>query len=371
MRVYFYEINRKKMLLSFGQDNNDNCMLIRANAPSIGWHTVRITSETKVYVDEIEHNTMLYVPWCRETTGHLILGQDQDGNGAKFDANQSPKLKFDYFYVIDRIASSDDCVPEYYAKFDFNDESKQGIASSGYSWTEPFQIIGCTWESGGNSNCPDKQVKATASSVWLNYVPQFAIDSKFSYENKGFFHSEQQRTPWFKAELSRTITLIGVRVHNRRDCCGDRLNNIMVRAGTTRLQDNYAGIITQNIFCGNFTGPGVQSEAYVITCQSPIPANVITLQIVKSGDQILQLDEVEFITGASYNLTQGACRNQNGKYNDIFSDLLTLDKCKTKCGNTVGCGAVSYNEVTLDCYGRSMTATTTPVGAWKCYTKTG
>ena len=77
------------------------------------------------------------------------------------------------------------------------------------------------------------------------------------------------------------------------------------------------------------------------------------------------------IFAVNYNVTQGACRNQNGKYNDIFSALLTLDNCKIKCGNTVGCGAVSYNEVTLDCYGTSMVATTTRESAWKCYSKTG
>ena len=78
-----------------------------------------------------------------------------------------------------------------------------------------------------------------------------------------------------------------------------------------------------------------------------------------------------YFYAVSFNATQGACRNQNGQYNDIFSDLLTLDECKSMCASAVGCGAVSYNEVTLDCYGTSMIATTTSESAWNCYSKTG
>ena len=99
-----------------------------------------------------------------------------------------------------------------------------------------------------------------------------------------------------KTEFKHTIKLAGVRLYNRRNCCGNRLKNIMVRAGRTRIGDDYSGIITQNTFCGNFTGPGANSGVYVVTCPSPIIANVITIQIVQSGNQTLHLDEVEFIT---------------------------------------------------------------------------
>ena len=131
------------------------------------------------------------------------------------------------------------------------------------------------------------------------------MDGKFSNKDSGYYHSTTSQTPWLKTEFDQTITLAGIRLYNRQNCCGNRLKNIMVRAGTTKIPDNYSGIITQNTFCGNFTGPGANSGVYVITCQSPIIADVITIQIVQSGDQTLQLDEIEFIKSKGIDINQG------------------------------------------------------------------
>ena len=128
-----------------------------------------------------------------------------------------------------------------------------------------------------------------------NWGPQLAVDGKISKSSIGFYDSGSKQNPWLKTEFDQTITLGGIRLYNRQDCCGDRLKNIRVRAGTTRIPDDYSGIIAQNTFCGNFIGPGENSGVYVVTCQSPIIADIITIQIVKSGNQVLQLDEVEFI----------------------------------------------------------------------------
>ena len=70
-----------------------------------------------------------------------------------------------------------------------------------------------------------------------------------------------------------------------------------------------------------------------------------------------------------FNVTEGVCLNENGDYNDIFhSDgtKYTLNECKDKCENTIGCGAVTYADGS--CYGTSMKATTVGIGSnWKCY----
>ena len=71
-----------------------------------------------------------------------------------------------------------------------------------------------------------------------------------------------------------------------------------------------------------------------------------------------------------YKVAQGACRNENNKYSDIFtSTSVTLAQCQSKCSDMVGCNAVSYQESGGSCYGTSRKASTTSESAWKCYYK--
>jgi len=73
----------------------------------------------------------------------------------------------------------------------------------------------------------------------------------------------------------------------------------------------------------------------------------------------------------NYVVTEGACRNENDRFNDIFSKLgmPTLAECKNMCDNTVGCGAVSYSEGKTMCFGTSMKYSTKIENDWKCYSK--
>ena len=75
-----------------------------------------------------------------------------------------------------------------------------------------------------------------------------------------------------------------------------------------------------------------------------------------------------------YEVTRGLCRNENGEYDDIFASdgtTPTLKECKKKCDNLLGCGAVSYHELTAKCHGTSNKSTTVSESKWKCYYKTG
>ena len=140
---------------------------------------------------------------------------------------------------------------------------------------------------------------ATASTI-LNsdqaeFGPQLAIDGKFSRANTGYYHGTTTSYPWYQTVFDRTVNINGIRIYNRYSCCGNRLKHIEVRAGRTEIAANYSGNIAQNTFCGSFIGPGANGGVYTINCDSPIEANVITIQIVEAGDQVLQLDEVEFI----------------------------------------------------------------------------
>ena len=102
--------------------------------------------------------------------------------------------------------------------------------------------------------------------------------------------------------LGRPIHLTSVRIHNRYDGKGGRLRSVEVRAGKHALRTNHVGRINENTLCGKFLGPGETAGIYTVTCDSPIDASVVTLQIVESGRQILQLDEIDFLTGIFYNV---------------------------------------------------------------------
>ena len=74
----------------------------------------------------------------------------------------------------------------------------------------------------------------------------------------------------------------------------------------------------------------------------------------------------------NYEETTGACRNQNGEFDDIFfSNDVTYSKsrCKEKCDSMVGCGAVSYQKDKKTCHGTSRKVTTSSESTWTCYYK--
>ena len=97
--------------------------------------------------------------------------------------------------------------------------------------------------------------------------------------------------------FDQPIRLVGVKIYNRKDCCGNRLKSVEVRAGKKTIDANCNGKITRNVLCGTFAGPGATGREYTVTCNHPIDASIVTLQIVESGNQFLSLDEVEYIQG--------------------------------------------------------------------------
>ena len=140
---------------------------------------------------------------------------------------------------------------------------------------------------------------STRYSDLPNYGPQLAIDGKFCNERVGFYHSIKENYPWHMRVLGDEILLTGVKLHNRQDCCGNRLKSVEVRAGKHVIEVNYKGKITANDVCGTFDGPGKNGGVHTVMCEYPISASVITLQIIETGEQILQLDEIDYIQGIS------------------------------------------------------------------------
>lgn len=153
------------------------------------------------------------------------------------------------------------------------------------------------------------------------YGPQHAIDYRVQKRGDAavnrIFHSAEETYPWLMVELTNTVDLQSVQIFNRADCCGDRLRDIEVRAGTTKISPDFRGRITNNIECGTFAGPGADGANYNITCYPPIKANVVTIQIVSSGVQLLQINEVEFFHMSKFSHKEVRVRTKSHVYRSL------------------------------------------------------
>ena len=119
-----------------------------------------------------------------------------------------------------------------------------------------------------------RSIDAWASSVnGNNHLPQFAWKGTDVAVSTGFFHSERENNPWLRIQLSRKETITSVTIRNRLDCCGERLENLEVRAGTKK--DNTNEIV------GTFAGPGVTGGKHVVQFTKPVLADFLTFQLKK------------------------------------------------------------------------------------------
>ena len=91
----------------------------------------------------------------------------------------------------------------------------------------------------------------------------------------GFFHSKTEDNPWLRIQLNRPTTITSVTISNRKDCCGERLQNLEVRAG---MKND----LTNDVM-GSFKGPGTTGGVHVVRFTKPILAEFMTFQLVKKS----------------------------------------------------------------------------------------
>ncbi|XP_074539367.1 uncharacterized protein LOC141800603 [Halichoeres trimaculatus] len=77
------------------------------------------------------------------------------------------------------------------------------------------------------------------SSIYGGAGPQRAVDgNRASDWNQGSCtHTNKDRRPWWRLDLEKRYKINTVTIHNRRDCCSNRLNGAEIRIGD-RLDDN-------------------------------------------------------------------------------------------------------------------------------------
>ena len=101
--------------------------------------------------------------------------------------------------------------------------------------------------------------------------------------NRGFFHSDLQNNPWLQFQLNKVAVITSVMITNRKDCCGQRLSNIDVRAG---MKKN----ILENPVVGFFKGPGATGGSYTVKLKK---SRALFIGFVLKGKGYLQLQGVK------------------------------------------------------------------------------
>ncbi|XP_019645259.1 PREDICTED: uncharacterized protein LOC109486004 [Branchiostoma belcheri] len=133
---------------------------------------------------------------------------------------------------------------------------------------------------------------ATQSSTYVHgpygpLGPDHAVDGIFITNVVNCTHTQKgDYPPWWKVDLGGSYTVSQVRVLNRGDCCGERLQNLMVRVGEN---ENFL----QNSQCGEtYTDTPTNGQTILVYCDPPISGRYVSIQLVE-GRVTLTLCEVE------------------------------------------------------------------------------
>ncbi|MFO0914972.1 MAG: discoidin domain-containing protein [Pirellulales bacterium] len=87
---------------------------------------------------------------------------------------------------------------------------------------------------------------ARQSSVGSDGAPERAIDGKpdGTYSNGSVSHTADEKNPWWLVDLGDARDIGSIVIHNRADCCGDRLKDAVVEVFDQGLNVVWSGKVT-------------------------------------------------------------------------------------------------------------------------------
>jgi hypothetical protein len=131
---------------------------------------------------------------------------------------------------------------------------------------------------------------ARSSSTYDNNLKKYGPLQ--SINGASFFHSNQENYPWLELKLWEPTEVSDVTIINRKDCCGERLKDAVIRTGMSKVPDGTKNqLLTTNEVCGTYAGPAATGETVKIVCTQPKKAKYITIQL-KKNNAILQVKGV-------------------------------------------------------------------------------
>ena len=84
-----------------------------------------------------------------------------------------------------------------------------------------------------------------------------------------------------------------VKITNRKDCCGRRLKNVEIRVGHNETKKTGQSLISRNILCGKYTGPGSNGQTVLINCDPAIEGKYVTIQTLDDTITKINIAEVQ------------------------------------------------------------------------------
>jgi hypothetical protein len=129
--------------------------------------------------------------------------------------------------------------------------------------------------------------KAYHSSECCGGNPNRAIDGntyKMWWGNT-CTHTDQQSRPWWASPLGSTQMVTQIIIHNREDCCGDRLRNVVVKVGMSEPNGSNINNGNYNTVCKattekySFAGPASNGQVVKVVCAAPIKSQFISIML--------------------------------------------------------------------------------------------
>ena len=98
-------------------------------------------------------------------------------------------------------------------------------------------IFGVTQNSFAQGTNVAEGKPATQSSTGFNGPAEKAVDGNTNgVHSKGSLsHTGEGEKPWWEVDLGKTHLIGAIRIHNRTDCCANRLDGAVVMVSTIRF----------------------------------------------------------------------------------------------------------------------------------------
>lgn len=92
-----------------------------------------------------------------------------------------------------------------------------------------------------------KEGKASQSSNYTDTTPERAIDGNIEgkFDQGSVTHTNEETNPWWLVDLGDTRDIGKIVIHNRADCCGDRLKDAVVEVIDRSLTPIWSGKVAE------------------------------------------------------------------------------------------------------------------------------
>ena len=117
--------------------------------------------------------------------------------------------------------------------------------------------------------------------------PAKAIDNDL---DTTFASNPHDMDPWFQIELEYVAAINKVIIHNRRNCCGDRMKNVALRVGLTKFTRGME--LNNNEICATYQGPGSDGEEIIMNCSSTLIGQYVSIHLMLDTPGYLNFNKI-------------------------------------------------------------------------------